>query len=121
MPTTEKCLSPATLLGKLKNQNLFVSSGLVAGQWKSGNEGKTFNVFEPSSGKVLHECADLGTQDFLDAIDSAEKGTRDFHKNTTAKERGAILKTFNDLMLANEEDCTFYYTLQSRCDSYKLI
>jgi hypothetical protein len=107
MTATEQNLSPAALLGKLKNQDLLVSSGLVAGQWKSGADGKTFKVFEPSSGEVLHECADLGKQDFLDAVDSAEKGTRDFYENTTAKERGAIMRKLYDLMLANEEDCTF--------------
>lgn len=97
---------PAALLGKLKDPDLFVTSGLVAGQWRVAADVKTFDVFEPSSAQILYECTDLGEQDFIDAIDSAENGTHNFFENTTARERGAMLRKFHDLMLSNEEDCT---------------
>lgn len=106
MITTEQDDSPVALLRKLKSPELLLSSGLVGGQWRSAADGKTFPVFDPSTGQVLHDCADLGKQDFIDAIDSAEKGTRNFCENTTAKERGAVLRRLYDLILGNEEDCT---------------
>lgn len=105
---------PAALLGKLKDPDLFVTSGLIAGQWRVAADVKTFCVFEPSSAQILHECTDLGEQDFIDAIDSAENGTRDFFENTTARERGAMLRKFHDLMLSNEEDCTRILPLVAR-------
>ncbi|OBT82649.1 hypothetical protein VE02_07937 [Pseudogymnoascus sp. 03VT05] len=113
MTFTELNPLPAVLLGKLKNPDLFVSSGLVAGEWTVAADGKTFSVFEPSSAQVLHECADLGEQDFIDAIDSAENGTRNFYENTTARERGAILRKFHDLMLSNEEDLALILSLEN--------
>lgn len=88
-------------LQTLKKKDLFVSSGLVAGQWRTG---KTFPVTEPSSGTVLHECANLGRQDFVDAINSGRQGAANFYQNTTAKERGTLLRRWNDLVLENQDD-----------------
>jgi len=99
--------SPA--LQSLKNQDLFVSSGLVAGQWRTVN---VFPVTEPSTGTVLHECANLGRQDFIDAINSAEQGTKNFYHNTTAKERGTLLRKWNDLVLENLDDRTSVCSLK---------
>lgn len=95
------------VLQKLSDPSLLVTAGLVSGQWRAP-EGKTFQVYEPSSGTVLRDCANLGRQDFLDAIDSAEVGTQKFHQEKTAKERGAILRKWFDLVTANTSDCTSF-------------
>ena len=89
----------------LRRPDLFSSQGLIAGKWKSASENKTFEVIEPSSKKVLGNCADFGSDDFVQAIQSAHEGYQKFSANTTAKERGAILRRWNDLMLENLEDC----------------
>lgn len=85
--------------------SLFKSRGLIAGEWRKGQDGKTFDVIEPSSGNVLGQCADLGLDDCLEAIESAEHGFRTFSKSTTAKERRAILRRWYDLIMQNFEDC----------------
>lgn len=89
----------------LHRQSLFDSQGLIAGTWKSAAGNKTFEVIEPSSKKVLGLCADFGADDFVEAIESAYEGYKKFNATTTAKERGAILRRWNDLILQNSEDC----------------
>lgn len=88
----------------LRDPSLLNSQGLIGGTWKSAPLDKTFPVIEPSTGDVLHECADFSKQDFIDAIESAHDGYQEFYSSTTAKERGVILRKWNDLILANSED-----------------
>jgi succinate-semialdehyde dehydrogenase/glutarate-semialdehyde dehydrogenase len=90
---------------ELANSTLFDSRGLVNGSWKSAKSQRTFPVYEPSSGKILRECADLGRDDFLEAIDCAYEGYQEFFSSTTAQARGAMLRKWNDLILANADDC----------------
>ena len=89
----------------IKNKGLHETRGLIAGEWKTAKDGKTFAVYEPSSGKVLAQCSDFGLDDFKDAIDSATRGFKSFYKSTTAKERSILLKKWNQLILDNIEDC----------------
>ncbi|RBQ69319.1 hypothetical protein FVER14953_04334 [Fusarium verticillioides] len=96
-------MTPAPPLN-LNDPSLFVTEGLVAGKWRPGAEGKTFSVTEPSSGQELARCADLGLPDFIEAIDAAHKGYKEFSASTTAKERGVLLRKWNDLILSNVDD-----------------
>ena len=89
----------------LRRQSLFDSQGLIAGDWKSAPGNKTFKVIEPSSKKVLGNCANFGSDDFIEAIESAHDGYKKFSASTTAKERGSMLRKWNDLILQNSEDC----------------
>jgi succinate-semialdehyde dehydrogenase/glutarate-semialdehyde dehydrogenase len=88
----------------LRDLSLFDSQGLIAGTWKSAPLGKSFSVIEPSSGNVLGQCANFGSDDFVQAIDFAYDGYQQFYASTTAKERGSILRRWNDLILENSED-----------------
>jgi succinate-semialdehyde dehydrogenase/glutarate-semialdehyde dehydrogenase len=101
MGSTEVALPPGL---DLKNPSLFISNGLVAGQWRAGASEKAFSVIEPSSGKELSTCADLALPDFIEAIDSAYDGYKIFSTSTTAKERGILLRQWNDLILENVDD-----------------
>lgn len=89
----------------LRDPSLFNSQGLIGGSWKFAPLGKTFPVIDPSTGDVLRQCADFTKQDFIDAIESAHDGYQEFYYRTTSKERGVILRKWNDLTLANLEDC----------------
>ncbi|KAM0713408.1 hypothetical protein Q7P37_010370 [Cladosporium fusiforme] len=112
---TTVTVTPRTMsaLEQVKDQSLVITSGLVAGKWRSGNNGKTFPVFDPSTGAVLKECADLGKQDFLDAIESAKQGTSRFFESTTAKERGAILRRWFDSIIANADNIAKILSLEN--------
>lgn len=62
---------------------------------------KTFTVTSPGSGQIIAEIADLGTDDARAAL---EKSVITFgkYKQTTAYERGAILRRWYTLMIAHE-------------------
>lgn len=107
---------------RLENEDLFCKQGLLNGQWTNASSGKTFPVWEPSSGKVLRQCADFSKAEFVQAIESAEKGYRAFYKSTTARERSQILKNWADLIMANKKDCVcllkVFDTLTDEIDYY---
>ena len=89
----------------LKNPSLFDTRGLIAGSWKDASSNSLFPVYEPATGTVLENCASFGREEFTEAIDSAYGGYQEFYHSTTAKERGAMLRRWNDLILQNKEDC----------------
>jgi succinate-semialdehyde dehydrogenase / glutarate-semialdehyde dehydrogenase len=96
----------------LQNPSLLDSCGLLSGSWRPAASEKTFPVYEPSTGQILDYCANFEKADSVEAIDCAYDGYREFHAATTAKDRGVILRRWNDLILANIEDCMrFLYTL----------
>lgn len=94
----------AQLPVQLANPVLFDSRGFFAGQWRRAASNKTFAVTEPSSGEVLAHCADFAQQDFVDAVESADQGYREYSSQTTAKERSSLLKSWNHLILENADD-----------------
>lgn len=90
----------------ITNKYLFETRGLVAGSFKAAADSKSFPVYEPSSGNILQQCSDFGRQDFVDAIDVADQGYRNFWSSTTAKERGGLLRRWYEQILENVDDCT---------------
>ncbi|HEX9087276.1 MAG TPA: NAD-dependent succinate-semialdehyde dehydrogenase, partial [Arthrobacter sp.] len=44
---------------------------LIGGQWRPAASGKTFDVEDPSTGKVLLSIADAGPEDGAAALDAA--------------------------------------------------
>ncbi|KAJ0130870.1 Uncharacterized protein HZ326_26025 [Fusarium oxysporum f. sp. albedinis] len=98
-------------LPKLQDLFLLVTTGLISGEWLA-TEGKTFPVNEPSSRAVFRDCANLGRQDFIDAIESAEAGTKRFYEETAAQ-RGAILRKWFALVIANDQDLATILSLEN--------
>ncbi|KAH7347013.1 aldehyde dehydrogenase domain-containing protein [Pyrenochaeta sp. MPI-SDFR-AT-0127] len=97
----------------ITNSGLFDIRGLVGGSWRLATNNKTFSVYEPSSGQVLAQCSDFGHQDFIDAIEVAEAGFREFSASTTAKERGTLLRRWYDLIMANVNDLAVILSLEN--------
>jgi hypothetical protein len=67
---------------------------------------------EPSSAEVLGNVADMSRDDFIRAINIADKGYRKYFTSTTFAERGTQLRKWFDLVHENLEDCiitTFDY------------
>ncbi|UQC79445.1 succinate-semialdehyde dehydrogenase [Colletotrichum lupini] len=69
------------VFAKLQDKSLLVSSGLVAGEWKNGQDGKTFPVYEPSSATVVYAAsfiswfAEEATRSYGDTIPSSYANT----------------------------------------------
>lgn len=95
---------------KLRDPSLFDGCGLLNGESRQALSEKKFPVYEPSSGQILGFCADLGGVDFREAIESAHRGYKKYYFSTTAKERGSLLRRWNELILENVEDCEFKQT-----------
>jgi len=55
---------------------------------------------------VLGKVSNCELDDFKKAIASAEKAQQDFFFGTTAPQRGAILRKWYELIMANHEDRT---------------
>ena len=81
--------------------NLVETEALIDGLWIEGD--KTFEVLNPADGTVIAEVADLGAGDTRVAIEAAHRAFPTWAAKT-AKERGAILRRWSDLMLANADD-----------------
>ena len=78
----------------------YPSSALIDGQWVASP--KTFAVTDPATGEELARVPDLGADDARRAIDAASKAFPAWAAKT-AKERGAILRRWFDLITAETE------------------
>ena len=94
---------------KLKDPSLFKQQAYVAGQWIDADNGKTVAVTNPANGETIGTvpvCGTAETERAIAAADKAQKAWRD----VSAKERAAILRKLNDLMLANTDDLALIMT-----------
>ncbi len=94
---------------KLKDSSLFKQQAYVAGQWIDADDGKTIAVTNPATGEQLGTvpvCGAKETERAIAAADKAQKAWRD----VPAKQRAAILRKLNDLMLANTDDLALIMT-----------
>ena len=88
---------------KLKDASLFRQQAYIAGQWVDADDGGKVAVTNPANGKELGTvpmCGSAETARAIAAADTAQRAWRD----VPAKERSAVLRRLNDLMLANAED-----------------
>ena len=85
----------------LKNKALLKTQSFINGEWV--NTGKTFDVINPATGKVLAQVADCGPKETEQAIEAAHKAFPQWAAKT-AKERAEVLKKWYQLIMANKED-----------------
>ena len=88
-------------LALLKDPTLLRTDGLINGQWVAGVS--RFDVLDPATGFKLADVANLGPQDAEAAIAAANAAWPAW-RNKTAKERSIILRTWFDLLMANQDD-----------------
>ncbi|KAI0905176.1 aldehyde dehydrogenase [Ustulina deusta] len=100
-----------TALSQLKDSKLFIQEAFIDGQWVARD--RQFDVYEPSSATVLGQVADCGLDDFRKAIQSAYDEQPKFYENTTAASRGAMLRKWNDLIIANADDIATIMSLEN--------
>ena len=89
---------------RLSDKTLLVEASLVGGDWIStAASGKTFDVTNPATGELIATLPDMGVAETRAAIDAAEAAQKDWAAKT-GKERGAVLRKWFDLMVANADD-----------------
>lgn len=96
---------------KLKDPSLLRQQVLVAGEWINADDGATVAVHNPATGEQIGTVPMCGAAETHRAIAAAEVAQHDWAKRP-AKERTAILRKLNDLMLANQDDLALIMTTE---------
>lgn len=96
---------------QLKDPSLFRQQAYLNGEWCNADEGRTFAVTNPATGETIGIVPDMGAAETRRAIAAANEAWRGWRAKT-AKERSAILRKWNDLMLANADDLAQIMTVE---------
>ncbi len=96
-------LDQTNLSDILEDQSLLCNKALIDGAWVSADGGATFPVINPARGDTLISVPDMGRSETARAIDAAYAAQKDWARKT-GKERGAVLRKWHDLMVANADD-----------------
>ncbi|KAI1634436.1 aldehyde dehydrogenase [Biscogniauxia mediterranea] len=102
---------PKKGLSSLKNPSLLINDAFIDGQWVAKD--KKFDVYEPSTGTILGQVADCDLPDFQKAIQSAHDAQIKFFESTTGTSRGALLRRWHDLIMANADDIGTILSLEN--------
>ncbi|KRC29460.1 NAD-dependent succinate-semialdehyde dehydrogenase [Acidovorax sp. Root217] len=86
----------------LTRADLLRSANFIAGQWTPG-PGALLAVTDPATGATITEVPDSGTAEALAALDAAHAAFPAW-KKVPAKQRAQIIKRWNDLVLAHQDD-----------------
>jgi len=73
------------------------------GRWSEADEGRRFDVADPATDTVFASVPDSGASDARAALDAAHAAFASW-RAVPAKQRAQILKRWNDLIVANQED-----------------
>lgn len=103
MPTT--ALSTDELIASIPKQLL------IGGRWVAGGTGRIMAVEDPATGRVLCEIADADAVDGRRALDAAAKA-QDGWAETSARERGEILRRAYEIILSRTEEFALLMTLE---------
>jgi succinate-semialdehyde dehydrogenase/glutarate-semialdehyde dehydrogenase len=103
-------LNPTSPL-PLRDPTLFRQANCIDGKWVQADSGKTLVVKNPATGEAIGEVPALGAAETRRAIEAANRAQPAW-RAMLAKERAAILRKLNDLMLENTEDLAVIMTAE---------
>jgi succinate-semialdehyde dehydrogenase/glutarate-semialdehyde dehydrogenase len=95
----------------LKDRTLLRQQCYVDGEWIDARNGQTVDVTNPATGAVLGTVPNLDALETRRAIEAASAAFPAWAART-AKDRAAILRRWNDLMLANVDDLGMLMTAE---------
>ncbi|MGG5751194.1 NAD-dependent succinate-semialdehyde dehydrogenase [Zafaria sp. Z1313] len=84
---------------------------LIDGEWRDASDGGTFDVHDPSTGRVLATLASATSEDAVAALDAADAAQAAWAR-TAPRERAEILRRAFDLVTARSEDFALLMTLE---------
>ncbi len=96
---------------QLNDTSLFRAQCYIDGAWCDADSGETIDVTNPSDGTVIGTMPKMGADETRRAIEAANAAWPSW-RAMTAKERGAILRKWHDLMLANADDLAMIMTVE---------
>ncbi|MEV5716465.1 NAD-dependent succinate-semialdehyde dehydrogenase [Amycolatopsis mediterranei] len=83
----------------------------IGGKWVAAQDGKTFPVVDPATGKELCHVADASPSDGVAALDAAVAAQAEFAK-MPPRERGEILRRAYELLMRRQEELALLMTLE---------
>ncbi len=95
----------------LNDPELFRNLGYVGGAWVGAASGNTYAVHNPACGETFGAVPDMGAEDARRAIAAAEAAFPAWRAKT-GKERAAVLRRWNDLILAHLDDLALILTTE---------
>ncbi|HCN90134.1 MAG TPA: NADP-dependent succinate-semialdehyde dehydrogenase I [Oxalobacteraceae bacterium] len=95
----------------LNDPSLLRQQAYLNGVWCDADSGATVAVTNPATGEVLGSVPHMGAAETRRAIAAANDAWRGWRAKT-AKERSAVLRKWNDLMLANADDLALIMTAE---------
>ncbi|WP_347557610.1 NAD-dependent succinate-semialdehyde dehydrogenase [Robbsia sp. KACC 23696] len=87
----------------MQNTGLLLGQNHIDGAWVDAADGATFGVADPATDDIFTTVPDSGAEDARRAVDAAHRAFATWRK-VPAKQRAAIIKRWNDLILANVDD-----------------
>ena len=96
---------------RLKDPVLLRQQAYIDGTWVDADGGATRDVSNPATGERLGTIPDMGVAETRRAIGSATKAFPGWAART-AKERGAVLRRWYELMMANQDDLAALMTAE---------
>ncbi|QNB06293.1 NAD-dependent succinate-semialdehyde dehydrogenase [Herbaspirillum frisingense] len=88
---------------ELHRQDLLPGAHLIGAEWRAAADGRELAVSDPATGEVFASVPDGNAADARAAVDAAAAAFPAW-RATPAKQRATILKRWNDLLLAHQED-----------------
>ncbi|OLU12877.1 succinate-semialdehyde dehydrogenase I [Pseudomonas sp. PA1(2017)] len=88
---------------QLNDPDLLRHQAYIDGKWCDAADGSTTEIFNPANGQSLGRVPNLGAYETRRAI-AAAQAAQPVWRALTAKERAARLRTWYELMLANQDD-----------------
>ena len=96
---------------QLKDPSLFRQQAFLNGQWCDADNGETIPVTNPATGETVGTIANMGGAETRRAIEGANAAWPAWRKKT-AKERGAVMRKWSDLIIANADDLAMIMTTE---------
>jgi succinate-semialdehyde dehydrogenase/glutarate-semialdehyde dehydrogenase len=87
----------------LSRPDLRRDANFIAGRWRPAADARRLAVSDPATGEAFAQVPDSGAADARAATDAAHAAFAGWRR-TPAKQRAAILRRWNDLVLAHRED-----------------
>src|SRR3989442_4275720 len=106
-------MAPDTIerISTLKDPALLRQQCYVGGRWCDADGGATKSVVNPATGRPIGTVPVFGAAETRRAIEAADRAWPAWRAKT-AKERSAILRQWNDLVLANADDLALILTTE---------
>lgn len=96
---------------QLKDPSLFRQQAYIDGNWVDADQGASNAIRNPANGEIIAHVPDMGADETRRAIAAADAALPAWRAKT-AKERGAILRRWFELIMANQEDLARIMTLE---------